>query len=144
MSCALHPPPLVEISSPLTDCRNTAPVVYLHGQDPYLPSDLNTHISHTTPEVNFKAVSAPSPLDLNTLNQLGGDVYLTSNDDITTNPDWIKGIKPDANGKTEGATAAVIVNDKGNGNVDAFYMCELWQAFVPHACRVTMSRLLHV
>lgn len=63
-----------------------------------------------------------SPLDLNNLEKLGNDVYLTSNDDITTNPDWIKGVKPDSNGKTEGITAAVIVNDKGNGNVDAFYM----------------------
>jgi hypothetical protein len=42
---------------------------------------------------------------------------------VTQTPDWIKGTKPDATGKTNGATtAAVIVNDKGNGNVDAFYM----------------------
>ncbi|KAF9735493.1 hypothetical protein PMIN06_010771 [Paraphaeosphaeria minitans] len=99
-----------------------APVVYLHNQDPYMPSDLNTHISHTTPRVNFNTVSAPNPLDLNSLNQLGGDVYLTSNDDITTIPEWLKGVRPDGNGKTEGTTAAVIVNDKGNGDVDAFYM----------------------
>jgi hypothetical protein len=50
-------------------------------------------------------------------------VYLTSKDDVTKNPQWILGTKPDANGKTNGAvTAAVIVNDKGNGEVDAFYM----------------------
>lgn len=72
--------------------------------------------------MNFNAVAAPNPLDLNSLNQLGGDVYLTSNDDITTNPEWLKGVRPDGNGKTAGTTAAVIVNDKGSGNVDAFYM----------------------
>jgi len=96
--------------------------VYLHSQDPYLPSDLQTHLSHVTPRVNFNAVSGPSPLNVNNLDQLGGDVYLTSNDDITTNPGWLKGNKPDGSGKTSGITSAVIVNDKGNGNVDAFYM----------------------
>lgn len=54
---------------------------------------------------------------------MGGDVYLTSNDDVTKNPQWIKGVKPDVNGKTNGAvTTAVIINEKGNGEVDAFYM----------------------
>jgi hypothetical protein len=72
--------------------------------------------------IPFNTVSAPSPLDINSLNQLGGDVYLTSKDDITTNPQWLKGNRPDGYGKTEGNTAAVIVNDKGDGNVDAFYM----------------------
>ena len=50
-------------------------------------------------------------------------MYLTSKDDVTKNPTWILGVKPDASGKTNGAvTATIIVNDKGNGNVDAFYM----------------------
>jgi hypothetical protein len=74
--------------------------------------------------VNYIEVSgAPSPLDLNSVNSLGADVYITSKDDVTKNPQWIKGVKPNGEGKTEGAvTAAVIVTDKGNGNVDAFYM----------------------
>ena len=76
------------------------------------------------PQVNFAPVAnAPNPLDLNNLHQLSGDVYLTSKDDVTKNPAWILGVKPDGSGKTNGAvTATVIVNDKGNGNVDAFYM----------------------
>ena len=50
-------------------------------------------------------------------------MYITSKDDVTKNPQWIKGVKPNGQGKTEGAvTAAVIVTDKGDGNVDAFYM----------------------
>lgn len=69
----------------------------------------------------------PAPLTLNnldSLNALGGtNVYLTSDDDITTNPSWLKGVKPDGTGKTEGATSvAIVVNDRGNGEVDAFYM----------------------
>lgn len=70
---------------------------------------------------------APNPLTLDnlaSLNALGGDtIYLTSVDDVTKNPAWLNGVKPDGNGKTNGATScAVIVNDRGSGNVDAFYM----------------------
>lgn len=83
---------------------------------------------HTKPEVNFAVVQgAPSPLTLDnlaTLNGLGGaTVYLTSVDDITKNPAWLQGVKPDGAGKTNGAVStAIIVNDHGSGNVDAFYM----------------------
>jgi hypothetical protein len=89
-----------------------------------MPTDIKVFLDNTTPKVNFNEVSGPSkPLTQDNLNQLGSDVYLTSNDDVTKNPTWIKGTKPDSNGKTNNAiTAAVIVNDKGNGNVDAFYM----------------------
>lgn len=52
----------------------------------------------------------------------GTAIYLTSKDDITTNPAWLNGLIPDSSGSTGGTTAAVIVNDKGNGTVDAFYM----------------------
>ena len=90
---------------------------------------------HTKPELNFAPITnAPSPLtlsNLGSLNALGGkDVYLTSVDDITTNPAWLNGVKPDGSGKTNGAvSSAVIVNDKGDGTVDAFYM--FFYAFNP-------------
>ncbi|KAL8683107.1 MAG: hypothetical protein Q9186_000921 [Xanthomendoza sp. 1 TL-2023] len=105
-----------------------APKVWIQSQDQYNPSDIAAQVAHTKPQVNFNVVNgAPDPLTLDnlaSLNNLGGaDVYLTSVDDITKNPAWLKGVKPDANGKTNGATtAAVIVNDHGSGNVDAFYM----------------------
>ena len=70
--------------------------------------------------------NAPNPLTLNNLDSLnaaGPNVYLTSVDDITTKPAWLKGVKPDASGKTNGAiSTAIIVNDHGSGTVDAFYM----------------------
>lgn len=74
--------------------------------------------------MKFNEVPGPSkPLTSSNLDQMGSDVWLTSNDDVTKDPTWIKGTKPNGQGKTEGATtAAIIVNDKGNGNVDAFYM----------------------
>ncbi|KAJ5063897.1 hypothetical protein J3E72DRAFT_395760 [Bipolaris maydis] len=101
-----------------------APIVYLHSEEKYYPTDLQSFLDHTTPRVDFNEVPGPSkPLRTSNLDQMANNVWLTSNDDVTTDPTWIKGTKPNASGKTEGATtAAIIVNDKGNGNVDAFYM----------------------
>ena len=93
-----------------------------------MPSDIGAQLKHTTPENNFvKVPNVPSPLTLSNLNQLnalnGSNIYLTSNDDVTTNPTWLNGVKPDGTGKTDGAVScAVIVNDRGSGRVDAFYM----------------------
>lgn len=102
--------------------------MYLHSQDPYRPSDLAAQLANTNPELNYTPITnGPSPLTLNNLDQLnalgGTSVYLTSKVDITTNPAWLKGVTPDSTGKTNGAvSAAIIVNDHGSGNVDAFYM----------------------
>jgi hypothetical protein len=92
-----------------------------------MPSDLLSHIQHTTPKVNFNTVQGAPSLNLNNLDALNGmggtSVYLTSNDDVTTGPKWLNGVVPDGKGRTNGAiSAAIIVNDKGSGVVDAFYM----------------------
>ncbi|KAI4104591.1 MAG: hypothetical protein L6R37_003195 [Teloschistes peruensis] len=108
--------------------KTYAPLVWLHPEDPYFPSDIGAQLLHTKPEIKFSPVDgAPAPLTLDNLDGLnannGANVYLTSNDDVTTAPAWIKGVKPDDSHKTEGAiSCAIIVNDRGNGNVDAFYM----------------------
>ncbi|KAL8901354.1 MAG: hypothetical protein Q9207_005233 [Kuettlingeria erythrocarpa] len=113
---------------PLVLKRMLAPKVWLQSQDPHFPSDIGAQLAHTKPQINFVEVAgAPNPLTLDnlaSLNALGGQsVYLTSVDDITKNPAWLNGVKPDASGKTDGATScAVIVNDHGAGNVDAYYM----------------------
>ena len=107
----------------------TAPILYLDTQETHFPSDLATHLTHVTAESNFTAVSgAPSPLtldNLNTLNNLGGtNVYLTAKEGVNANPQpaWFNGVVPDSTGKTQGATScAIIVADKGNGEVDVFY-----------------------
>jgi hypothetical protein len=90
-----------------------------------MPSDISAQLANTQPQHDFKAVPGPSPLTLDNLNQLNSadTAWLTSKVDITTNPAWLNGVKPDATGKTNDAvTAAIIVNDHGGGNVDAFYM----------------------
>jgi len=75
-----------------------------------------------------EVVGAPSPLTLDNLDSLNalGDtsVFLTSKEGINANPqpDWFKGVTPNAAGKTEGAVScAIVVYDHGDGTVDAFY-----------------------
>jgi hypothetical protein len=104
----------------------SAPIVWLNSKEEYLPSDPAAQLAHTHPLVNGNpVVGHASPLtleNLDTLNKEGGkNVYLSAND-YTENPPWLKGVRPDANGKTNGAVSCcIIVNDKGAGIVDAFY-----------------------
>lgn len=108
-----------------------APVVYLDSLEAYQPADIGSQLTNTQPEVNFTIAStAPSPLtldNLNSLNSLGGpngtNIYLTATDNIADNPAWLYGVTPDSTGRTNDAVScAIIVNDHGNGLVDAFYM----------------------
>ncbi|KAF2452432.1 hypothetical protein BDY21DRAFT_172151 [Lineolata rhizophorae] len=107
-----------------------APLVWLDDRDVYRPSDIAAQVDHTTPKVDRNPISGyPQPLTLSNLDALnsygdgGENVYLTSNDDVTTVPDWLTGAQPNAEGETEGAkTAVVITVDHGGGKLDAFYM----------------------
>ncbi|KAI4141134.1 MAG: hypothetical protein LQ340_007718, partial [Diploschistes diacapsis] len=105
-----------------------APLVWLDASESYFPGPISSQLLNTQPEVNFTAVSgAPSPLtlsNLNSLNSLGGsNVSLSSTNDFTKYPAWLNGTKPDSSGKVAGdPSAAIIVNDYGNGTVYAFYM----------------------
>jgi hypothetical protein len=104
-----------------------APMVYLQSQDPYKPSDIATQLVNTEARVNFSIVSAqPLTLDnLASLNDLGGeDIYLTSKAKPDSNPvpEFLFGVRPNGEGETEGAVSStIIVNDHGDGTVDAFY-----------------------
>ena len=106
-----------------------APMVQLYSSDPYRPSDIGAQVTNTRPTNNFTTIQdAVDPLTLDnmdSLNKVGGgeDVYLTSKDNVDDNPAWLLGLEPNHNGKTDGAVScAIIVNDHGNGEVDAFYM----------------------
>lgn len=107
-------------------------MVFLDKKDAFHPSDLAAHIAHTHPEVNFTRVrDVPEPLTLGNLDVLnsvnrsaGEDIYLTSTEDVTQLPRFLRGRKPDAKTlRTEKAVScAVVVVEKGDGVVDAFYM----------------------
>jgi hypothetical protein len=69
------------------------------------------------------------PLTLNNLDVLnqfgtnGSNVYLTSKDDVSKDPVWLRGIVPEKSGRvTNAKTCVVIIADKGNGVVDAFFI----------------------
>ena len=103
--------------------------MWLYSDDIYRPGDLQGQLDHTTPEVNWTAVSgAPSPLTLNNLDKLNSlgntSVYLTSHEGIAAvpEPEWFHGITPDSHGRTgNGTGCAIVVVDHGGGSVDAFY-----------------------
>lgn len=113
--------------------KNFAPIVHLFSADPYLPSDIGAQVANTDPFINRTVLhEAPSPLTLDTLDSLndvansnnGKDIYLTSRSDPTTGtrPQYLYGVKPNAEGKTENAvSSAIITVDKGNNTLDAFY-----------------------
>jgi hypothetical protein len=114
---------------------SAAPLVHLDQNELYLPSDIQNQLNNTYSALNFTATpNAPSPLllsDLEQLNPLGNctqfgscQIYLTSKDNVTINPPWLYGVLPDpVTFETIGArSCAIIVNDHGNGIVDAFYM----------------------
>ncbi|KAF3045794.1 hypothetical protein E8E11_007871 [Didymella keratinophila] len=72
------------------------------------------------------ALDSANELDLenlNRLNSLGADqgknVYLTSRDEITSSPHWLKGAQDFE--ATDPRTGAVIIVEKGKGVVDVFY-----------------------
>ena len=105
-----------------------APVVWLDTSETFFPGAISSQLTNTQPEVNSTVVSgAPNPLTLDNLadlNALGGtNVALSSKDDFTKYPPWLNGTKPDSTGEVAGdPSAAIIVNDYGNGTVYAFYM----------------------
>jgi len=114
-----------------------APMVYLDQNELYLPSDLQAHLDNTYPAFNYAVINnGPSSFDLSNLDQLNTvgncsvtdfdacPIYLTSKGNVTANPQWLYGVLPDPEThKTQGVkSCAVIVNDRGSGIVDAFYM----------------------
>lgn len=110
--------------------RLLAPLVWLDVREIYFPSDLAAHVENTTPNINATTIlNPPAQLTLDNLDRLnsygsnGTNVYLTSDEDVTTKPKWLNGEKPDSKGATKESTSAVvIINDHGSGVVDVFYM----------------------
>lgn len=115
----------------------TAPLVYIDQNEQYFPSDLQTQLDNTYATINHTNIrNGPSPLLLSNLDQLNSignctveqldscSIYLTSKDDVTANPQWLYGVSPDlTNHETKGAkSCVVIINDHGDGLIDAFYM----------------------
>lgn len=74
-----------------------APLVHLHSEELYWPSDMQEHLKHITPTVQYDVVDEeyrhPGLNDLLDLNKLDGErgwkLYLQSNDDVMDMPAWL-------------------------------------------------------
>ncbi|KAF4919203.1 putative vacuolar protein sorting-associated protein TDA6 [Colletotrichum viniferum] len=103
------------------------PLLWLHSDDPFKPSDLLTHVRHTTPAVDRKPISDLPSLDLDNLEILNAygnkdHVALVSDDDPTTYPKWLYGEAPDETGRIHNSTPCVVVLvEKNERELDAFY-----------------------
>lgn len=96
------------------------------------PTKLLTHsLFHTIPYLNYSPIASSNShqtlTDLNTLNQYGLSVYLTSEDDPSNPPEWLRGDhnKPIAAGNPSlglsTAPGIIIWVSKPGGIIDAFY-----------------------
>ncbi|CAE6401042.1 unnamed protein product [Rhizoctonia solani] len=119
---------LKSISSRITYSRHTN--IWRFTREEFWPSDPTIHLQHVTAKHSdfSNDTAAPYPLTITNLNYPGSneDTYLTGNDDVETEPEWLRSTygKPNAIGKSA-APSAIIAVDKGEtigtGYVDVFY-----------------------
>ncbi|CCE82753.1 Piso0_002497 [Millerozyma farinosa CBS 7064] len=105
-----------------------APLVHLYSEERYMPYDIAKFVKnfHATYPNGTKVKDTPDELQITDLPKLprSPDIYLTSNSDFDKDPKWITGahnVPSLIDGKIDKAPASLIVVDKGNGWVDAFW-----------------------
>jgi hypothetical protein len=96
-----------------------APYTYLRSGEGWFPSDVATHVKYMSVEYNFKNVS--TSVSLKTLNTFNSSTYLTSYDNVETNPAWLTSTYGKPNAKGYSAAPATIIAVEKNGFVDVFY-----------------------
>ncbi|KAI1865876.1 uncharacterized protein JN550_008134 [Neoarthrinium moseri] len=69
-----------------------APLVHLYSGENFWPSDIADHVTHMAPYVDDAQINISDPLSLRGLHGLDsedGFVYLKSEDDVESRPDWL-------------------------------------------------------
>ena len=69
-----------------------APLVHLHSEEFFFPSDISDHIDHMIPFADGEALNLTDALNLDELHDLDSRpslVYLTSDKDVEDRPDWL-------------------------------------------------------
>lgn len=106
-----------------------APLVHLYSEERYLPYDVAEFVQHFHATYQNGTVipgTENGQLNISNLGDLpkSRHVYMSTDEDFDADPYWITGLtnKPSLlTGKIKDAPATIIVVDKGNGWVDAFY-----------------------
>lgn len=72
-----------------------APLIHLYSGEEYWPCDMQEHLFHTTPHLNYTPLQGtddhPTLEDLHELNKWGRFVYLQSDDNVEDYPEWLGG-----------------------------------------------------
>ncbi|EDO15919.1 hypothetical protein Kpol_480p6 [Vanderwaltozyma polyspora DSM 70294] len=119
---------------------DNCPVVYLHSEERYWPSDIEDYVTHfSINDGNGNVIinaSNDDPLKLKDLNSgykinfkngskyyiSSEDTYMTSLDNFDNDPKWLLGHKPEyGTGHIKKGPVILFAVDKGNGWVDAFW-----------------------
>ena len=103
-----------------------APLVHLYSEERYWPYDIADFVEHFHATYKNGTRVTNDKLNISTLGDLPDlrSIYLTADEDFDMDPDWITGShnKPSLlSGEIKDAPATLIVVDKGNGWVDAFW-----------------------
>ncbi|KGU29526.1 hypothetical protein MGS_03793 [Candida albicans P78042] len=105
-----------------------APLVHLYSEERYFPYDVKKFVTnfHVTWRNGSTYPGTEKNMNLDKLANLPNstDLFLTANSDFDSDPEWITGLKNKPsliNGEIKDAPATLIVVDKGNGWVDAFW-----------------------
>ncbi|CCF57198.1 hypothetical protein KAFR_0C02050 [Kazachstania africana CBS 2517] len=117
---------------------DNCPLVHLYSEERYWPYDIKNYVNHfhLRESNGAKITTAPDKLTLQDLRAAytfsfpngtetkiaSSELYMTSNEDFSKDPYWIVGSIPEyGTGHIKDAPAILIVVDKGNGWVDAFW-----------------------
>lgn len=99
-----------------------APWSYIHSEDRTFPSDITVHLNHVIPEINYEAVDDADSVTIETLYNYPSDAYLTSKDNVASDPAWLLsdyGV-PDSRGYSA-APGLIIAAEKNSTTTDVFY-----------------------
>lgn len=116
---------------------DNCPLVHLYSEERYWPSDIKEYVANFHLEDQFKnRVETSHPLSLKDLKfeydyklsngtstkLNSAEIFMTSDDDFSLDPNWLIGYPPEyGTGLIKKAPAILIIVDKGNGWVDAYW-----------------------
>ncbi|SCU95299.1 LADA_0G14818g1_1 [Lachancea dasiensis] len=114
---------------------DNCPLVHLYSEETYWPADVSEFIRHFNIQTGNKSIVKDAPLELQDLSAgfsptvqdpdyfvPSENTFLTALDDFGKDPKWLLGHRPDySTGRIKNAPAILIVVDKGNGWVDAYW-----------------------